>query len=120
MLVDGTVVIDLLRGEEHARAWFADLPSVVAASEVTRAEVLRGMRSGERSSTLRTLAAYRWLPVDEEVSTRAGLLGRQYRASHRLGLPDLLVAATALVNDAELATSNVEHFPMFPGLTPPY
>lgn len=120
MLLDSTVIIDLLRGDAAARDWFATISSMPAASETTRAEVLRGTRSPERSLTLRTLAGYRWFPVDDEVSARAGELGRRYRASHHLGLPDLLIAATAMVHGAELVTSDVKHFPMFPGLTAPY
>jgi hypothetical protein len=34
-------------------------------------------------------------------------------------LPHVL-AATALVLDADLVTVNVRHFPMFDGLAPPY
>lgn len=120
ILLDTTVLVDVVRGVPAARAWVTDQDTVAAASEITRAEILRGMRSHERSATHRALDDLRWLPVDEEVATRAGALGRQYRASHHLGLPDLLIAATALVNGVELVTSNVKHFPMFSGLTAPY
>ena len=33
---------------------------------------------------------------------------------------DYLIAATALVLDAEVLTTNVRHFPMFTGLRPAY
>ncbi len=33
---------------------------------------------------------------------------------------DYLIAATVVVVDAELLTTNVRHFPMLPGLQPPY
>lgn len=120
IVVDTTVVIDLLRGEARAAAWLDEQSQVVAASEVTRAEVLQGMRSSERRTTPQALRGYRWLAVDEEVSTRAGDLGRRYRASHDLDLADLLIAATADVHGAGLVTSNVRHFPMFEDLRPPY
>jgi predicted nucleic acid-binding protein len=59
--------------------------------------------------------------VDELVSRRGGELGRRYRRSHRgLSIVDFLVAATAQLVDAELATANPRHYPMFPGLTAPY
>lgn len=43
------------------------------------------------------------------------------RSSHR-GIDDVdyLIAATAIVVDADLLTTNVRHFPMFPDLQPPY
>jgi predicted nucleic acid-binding protein len=51
---------------------------------------------------------------------RAGALGRRYRQSHGLAVADLVIAATAIELDAQLATANTRHFPMFRGLTPPY
>jgi predicted nucleic acid-binding protein len=90
-------------------------------SEVTRVEVLRGMRSHERRVTERFLATIRWVGVDEEVSTLAGELGRRFRRSHGApGVADLVIAATAERHKLPLATLNVRHFPMFPGLEPAY
>jgi len=120
-VLDTSVLIDVLRGSQAATDWLAGLDEVPLCSEITRAEVLRGVRSPERARTERLLDALRWAPVDEAISRRAGELCRRHRRSHRaLGVADLLVAATALVYEAELATGNVRHYPMFPGLRPPY
>ena len=52
---------------------------------------------------------------------RSGQLARRYRKSHSgIGAVDYLIAATAIVIDAELLTTNVRHFPMFANLEPPY
>ena len=97
------------------------LGTVPAASEITRVEVLRGVRSGERRMTERLLGSFRWIPLDEAVGRRAGDLGRRWRASHRgLVTADLVIAATALEHELDLATLNVRHFPMFEGLASPY
>jgi predicted nucleic acid-binding protein len=120
-LLDTSVLIDVLRGSAAATDWLAGLDEVPLCSEITRTEVLRGVRSPERTRTEQLLDALRWAPVDETTSRRAGELGRRHRRSHRaLGVADLLIAATAMVHDAELATGNVRHYPMFPGLRPPY
>lgn len=120
-VVDTSVLIDVLRGSPAATDWLASLAEVPLCSEITRAEVLRGVRSPERARTEQLLDALRWAPVDEATSRRAGELGRRHRRSHRtLGVADLLIAATAVLHDAELATGNVRHYPMFPGLRPPY
>jgi len=120
-LLDTSVLIDVLRGSPTATRWLASLEEVPLCSEVTRAEVLRGVRSAERARTDRLLEALRWAPVDATISRRAGELGRAHRRSHRaLGVADLLIAATALTHGAELATGNVRHYPMFPELAPPY
>ncbi len=120
-LIDTSVLIDVLRGSNVAATWLASLDDVPSCSELTRAEVLCGVRSPERAPTDRLLSALRWVSVDEPVSRRAGELGRQYRRSHPgLSIADLVIAATAQLLDADLATANVRHYPMFSGLVPPY
>ena len=59
--------------------------------------------------------------VSKQAAWRAATLVREYRRSHaRIGLGDYLIAATALTEGLELATLNVRHYPMFPGLTRPF
>jgi len=121
VLIDTTVVIDLLRGYGPAHDYVLGLEAVPAASEITRIEVLRGVRSGERRVTDRLLSTFQWFDVDEAIARRAGDLGRRTRASHRgLATADLVIAATALEHRLGLATLNVRHFPMFAALQPPY
>ncbi|MGH2915992.1 MAG: type II toxin-antitoxin system VapC family toxin [Solirubrobacteraceae bacterium] len=120
-LLDTSLLIDVLRGSEVAAGWMGSLSEVPSCSELTRAEILRGVRSAERSRTERLLGSLRWVAVDEFVSRRAGELGRQYRRSHPgLSIVDFVIAATTQLIDADLATANVRHYPMFAGLAPPY
>lgn len=120
-VLDTSVLIDVLRGSRDAADWLTGLDEVPVCSEITRTEVLRGVRSAERAPTERLLGAMQWLPVDEGVSRRAGDLGRKYRRSHTgLAIADLLIAATTLELDAKLATANTKHFPMFSRLRAPY
>jgi predicted nucleic acid-binding protein len=121
VLLDSTIIIDLLRGHRPAHDYVLSLAVVPAASEITRVEVLRGVRSGERRITERLLGTLGWIALDEPIARRAGDLGRRWRASHRgLATADLVIAATALERELDLATLNVRHFPMFDGLAPPY
>lgn len=120
-VLDTTVLVDHVRGSEAARAYLRGLSDIPACSEVTRTELLRGIRSGERRATDQLMGMIQWIAVDERISRRAGELGRRYRRSHAaIGVPDLLIAATAELADGDLATSNVRDFPMFKGLRPPY
>lgn len=120
-VLDTTVVIDHLRGVRAAGDYLRSLPAVPTCSEVTRAEVLQGLRSTERGAAEGLFSVLRWADVDESIARRAGELGRRYRRSHPgLALADLLIAATALELDQPLATQNVRHFPMFPRLRTPY
>jgi len=89
--------------------------------EVTRVELLRGLRSHERGAAERLFAGLRWVGVTEPIARRAGELGRTWRRSHTgIATIDLIIAATALELGAQLATANVRHFPMFPDLEPAY
>ena len=121
VLLDTSIVIDMLRGAKPALAYARSLTEPPTCSEITRVEILRGVRSGERRMTERLLGTIRWAPVDESIARRAGELGRRYRRSHRgLATADLIIAASALELGLELATLNVRHFPMVPGLAAPY
>jgi predicted nucleic acid-binding protein len=121
VLLDSDVIVDYLRGLPAAGRYIDGLTVTPTCSEVSRVEVLRGMRSQERRVTERFLATIRWVGVDEEISTLAGNLGRRFRRSHvALGVADLLIGATAERLELPLATLNVRHFPMFPSLEPAY
>lgn len=121
VVLDTTVLVDHLRGSPLAGEYIAALGAPPSCSEVTRIEILRGLRSDERRGAERLFALIDWAPVDTEVGRRAGELGRRWRRSHPgIGVPDLAIAATAELLEAQLATRNVKHFPMFEGLRAPY
>lgn len=121
VVFDTSVLIDILRDDSAALEYVRGVQEVPACSEVTRVEVVRGLRSAERTSAERLFQTIRWIPVDEPVSRRAGELGRRWdRHRPRISLSDLVIAATAEQLEAQLATSNVRHFPMFEALRAPY
>jgi predicted nucleic acid-binding protein len=123
ILVDTSILIDVLRGERAA----ADVLRVarergpLQASEVTRLEVLAGMRAKEEEATRALFGAFVWHPVDETVAEAAGNLGREWLPRNRgIDSADLAIAATALELGVPLLTRNVKRFPMFAGLASPY
>jgi predicted nucleic acid-binding protein len=121
IVLDTTVLVDHLRGSSRALEYIAALGAPPTCSEVTRVEILRGLRSEERRGAERLFALITWVPVDAEVARRAGDLGRHWRRSHPgIGVPDLAIAATVELLEAQLATINLKHFPMFEGLRAPY
>ncbi len=122
-LVDTSVLIDYLRGHKPAAHLLeqARLSGPLHASEITRIEILAGMRGGEEEPTGSLLASLAWHAVDAAVAEEAGALGRQWLPSHQgIDSADLAIAATAILNRAELLTLNVRHFPMFPNMRRPY
>jgi predicted nucleic acid-binding protein len=121
VVLDTSVLIDHLRASTEASEYLATLDDRPASSEISRIEVLQGLRSSERRSADRLFALIQWVAVDEAIARRAGALGRRWRRSHPgIGVADLAIAATAERLDATLATRNLKHFPMFKGLRPPY
>jgi predicted nucleic acid-binding protein len=84
--VDTSVLIDYLRGHRPAAAVLEDRRAAgpLHASEITRLEVLAGMRAGEERGTRWLLSALIWHPVDSQVPEEAGALGRRWLPSHHI------------------------------------
>jgi predicted nucleic acid-binding protein len=123
-LLDTTVAVDHLRGAAPAVELLHRLvedDEEIAASEVVRFELLAGVRNGELDALEQFASALSWIPVGEDVARTAGTLARTHRKAHgEIDDADYLIAATAIVLDAELLTTNVRHFPMLADLRPPY
>jgi predicted nucleic acid-binding protein len=123
-LLDTSVLIDHLRGDERAVRLLIDAAErgvELWSVTVVRTEVVAGMRDAEARATLQLLDAIRWSDVTVDLADRAGALARTYLRSHRgVDTIDYLIAAAAQTLDAELKTLNTKHFPMFRGLRPAY
>jgi predicted nucleic acid-binding protein len=121
VIIDTTVLIDVSKGTIRAAEFFGRNAGDLVASEVSRVEVLQGARPYELELLEELFDVVAWIPVFEEVARRAGALGHQWGRSHSgIDVPDLVIAASAHITGATLATLNVKHFPMFPGLKPAY
>lgn len=124
VLLDTTVLIDHLRGLEDATSYLAEAKSRgddLWSVTIVRTEVLAGMRPREQKATREFLAEIHWLDVDEDLADRAGDLARRHIKSHPgVDTVDYVIAASAELLHANLATTNVKHFPMFPKLKKPY
>lgn len=124
VLVDTSVLIDLLRGNEMSRDVLIGARQFgrpVTGSVLTRTEVLGGTRAQEKSRTRNLLDTIEWVDVDQRIADEAGQLARSYRRSHSgIDIADYIIAASALTTGADLWTRNIKHFPMFPDLAPPY
>ena len=105
----------LLRGRQAARTERSTNGIVCALT----ADAKR--RGDELPALEQFFSAISWVAVGEDVARAAGELARRYRRAHGgIDNADYLIAATALLLGADLLTTNVRHFPMLPGLQPPY
>jgi predicted nucleic acid-binding protein len=123
-LLDTSVAIDHLRGAPPAVDLLSSLiesEESLLASEVVRFELLAGVREKEVEALEQFFSAISWVPVGEEVARAAASLAQRHRRAHSgIDDADYLIAATALLLDAELLTTNVRHFPMLADLEPAY
>ena len=123
-LLDTTVAVDHLRGRQAAVDLLKGLvehDETLAASEVVRFELVSGVRNDELPALEQFFSAVSWIPVGEDVARAAGELARNHRRAHSgIDDADYLIAATALLLEADLLTTNVRHFPMLRGLQSPY
>ena len=123
ILIDSTVLIDVLRGHGPALEFLGAARRADSVLSITpvRTEVLGGVSDGEVRGTFAVLGLINWMDVTVELADIAAALTRRHRAAHRgIDIVDYLLAAAAIEIGAVVATSNVRDFPMVPELQPPY
>ncbi|HRI46682.1 MAG TPA: hypothetical protein PK559_06215, partial [Ignavibacteriaceae bacterium] len=54
--------------------------------------------------------------IHNDISIMAVSLTEQYSKSHKLSIPDALIAATAIINNFELFTLNIKDFKYIPNI----
>jgi len=123
ILIDSTVLVDVVRGHPLALGFLADARRSTSLMSVTpvRTEVLGGVRDDMVRGTFTLLRQIAWIDVTVELADVAAALQRRHRSAHSgIGVVDYLLAAAALELGGVVATANIRDFPMFPGLRPPY
>lgn len=115
LLLDTTVLIDVLRGRPAAERLRA-LRSTEQAPwtcAINVDEVMRGAHEHEDPLVTRFLTGLQLAPLGRIEGERAGRWRRDYaRNGVTLHQADCLIAAAALSVDARLATGNPRRFPM--------
>ncbi len=115
LLLDTTVLIDILRGRSAAERLLGlratgDAPYTCA---INVEEVWRGLRPGEEPAAARLIDALRLAELGRQEGKRAGDWRRAYaRDGLTPSQADCLIAAAAMRVGARLATGNPRHFPM--------
>lgn len=120
ILLDTTVLIDLLRGRAGAtsRLWTVrEIGDQACACAVNVEEIARGLRKPEEDAARSLFDGLRIVPLGADEGWRAGLWRRRFAGQGQtLTQADCLVAAAALSIGGRLATGNPKDFPM-PELT---
>lgn len=113
VLADTDILINFLRGSVRARYFLSSLinESALYCSVITVAEIFAGMKEHEKKKTTDLLDSLNIIDVTRKIAEKAGGYKKGIK-SHSLELDDCLIAATAFVNNAVLATGNSRHYPM--------
>jgi predicted nucleic acid-binding protein len=117
-LLDTSVFIDFLRGNETAKAWIGNhSTSELAYSVITAAELVAGCRNRrEQNIVEKELALYPMIHVSGMISQTAFEWYRQLRLSHGVGFLDCLIGASAHHYGLTICTLNDKHFRPLPEL----
>jgi predicted nucleic acid-binding protein len=119
ILCDTNILIEFYRDNADVVSTMRGigLPEL-AVSVITVGELYFGARDRrELLKIKRHLASLQQIPMDEETSELALALLETYALSHRLSLPDAVIAATALRHELGLYTLNVRDFRFIEGLS---
>ncbi len=118
ILCDTNILIEFYKGNPEILGELQHIgQSNLAVSVITEAELYFGaLNKSELNMIRKHLAAISRIPVDVAVSDRFLILMQTYSLSHKLSLPDALIAATALVHSMKLYTLNTVDFRFIPEL----
>lgn len=109
-ILDTTIFIDHLRGYKPATDFLESIDeNKIIFSAVSEAEVIAGKQCSEekkKEEILQFLGKWKKIHINNEVAVKAGDLTRLYG----IEIADAIIAATALLNDAELLTRNIGDF----------
>jgi predicted nucleic acid-binding protein len=116
LLLDSSVLIDVLRSRHGRRELLVDLAHArhfLATSALNVAEVFAGMRPREQARTEEFLDALECFALTKTTAKLAGTLKNTWaRKGRTLTLADAIVAAIALDHGCTLVTDNRKDFPM--------
>ena len=116
VLLDTTVLIDVLRARLNRRHLLAELVEnghTLSTTAINIGEVYAGMRQGEETETEAFLSSLDCYPLTAMVARRAGSLKSSWaQKGQTLSLADMIVAATALEHGLTLMTDNRKDFPI--------
>jgi hypothetical protein len=112
MLFDTDVIIWALRGN-HRAAKTIEQADRLELSIVSFMELLQGARDKKDLRLIKAFLSdlgFRILPLSEMIGHRASIYLEEYVLKTSLGVPDALIAATAVETDTMLCTGNAKDY----------
>ncbi len=118
ILIDTNILIEIYRNNSSIIETVKTIgQGNIAVSDITCAEMLYGARNKKELQLIaKDLNKLQTLSIDVQISKDAVVLVEKYALSHKLSIPDALIAATALNYDIPLYTLNVKDFVFIKGI----
>ena len=121
LLIDTDVLVDFFRGSGEAVDFVNTNSDRIILSSIVVAELYAGVKGDSEQYVLENFVSlFRVIPVNSVIASTGGLYKRDYGKSHGVGLADAIIAATWEIENVELKTLNIKHYPMLKGLKPAY
>lgn len=112
MIFDTDVIVWALRGNQRATTAI-DRAESLEISVVSYMELLHGARDKKELRLTKAYLAdlgFQIVPLSENIGHRASIYLEEYGLKSNLGVPDALIAATAVENDKVLCSGNAKDY----------
>jgi predicted nucleic acid-binding protein len=118
ILCDTNILIEFYKANPTVIQTLQHIGSVhIAVSVITKAELFYGARDKQELAKIeRHLSFCRCYRLNDSISVLFIELMNRYSLSHKVSIPDMLIAATAINNELELYTLNTKDFKFIPEL----
>jgi len=120
VVVDTNIFIDYLRARDKKNTDLYKISdsSIIYISAVTLYELLMGATNEQKREDVRLLTEdVIVLPFDEEISIKASEIYHELRSTNKMiEFRDIFIAATCLVYNLSILTTNISHFQRIKGL----
>lgn len=118
IICDTNVLIEFYKGNNEISASLRQIGlGNLAVSAITVAELYFGAFNKQELRDIKThLARLHQIPLNVATTSLFLLFMERYSLSHKLSVPDALIAATAVEHDLQLYTLNVKDFRFIDGL----
>jgi len=119
VLCDTNILIHILRGRADIKVRLDEIGfQNICISVITKAELLHGAKNKLDSVHLnKWLSEFVIYGLNEEVSNIFHGLVLNYSLSHKISIPDSLIAATSIAYGIPLYTENMKDFRFVPEMT---
>jgi predicted nucleic acid-binding protein len=116
LLLDTSILIDVLRGRNRRREWLAELVRgghTVSTTALNIAKICAGMKAAEEARTEALLSGLELHELNGSSARLAGRLKNTWaRKGQTLTLSDTIVAAITIERGCALLSDNRKDFPM--------